>query len=251
MREAVAKVTTNSADWVSKLQLKGVAIIPNILKPDQVAELIRAIERAQRATPVGKRSSSVYGMRNLLQIVPAVRRISGNAAIRSLVEPVLGSNAFPVRGLLFDKTAEANWKVAWHQDLSIAVQQRVNVAGFGPWSIKAGVIHVQPPVGLLQRMMTLRLHLDDCDEGNGPLKVLPGSHTQGKLSAGAIQACRGRIPEMVCPVKCGGVVLMRPLLLHASSSAIMPTHRRVIHLEFAAEPLPDGMVWLNPVALPR
>ena len=36
---------------------------------------------------------------------------------------------------------------------------------------------------------------------------------------------------------------MRPLLLHASSIAIVPTHRRVIHLEYASQSLADGLEW--------
>jgi hypothetical protein len=138
MRQAVANVTANGADWVSSLERSGFAIIPRVLKPDHVAELIRAIERTPLTVSARKRNRSTYAIRNLLQDSPAVRRISGNTVIRSLIEPVLGSNAFPVRGLLFDKTAEANWKVAWHQDLSIAVQQRVNIAGLDRGRLKPG-----------------------------------------------------------------------------------------------------------------
>src|SRR5262245_7189469 len=86
------------------------------------------------------------------------------------VEPILGPGAFVVRGLFFDKTPRANWKVSWHQDLTIAVRVRIEAPGFGPWSLKAGVVHVQPPAEILERMATVRLHLDDCSESNGPLR---------------------------------------------------------------------------------
>jgi ectoine hydroxylase-related dioxygenase (phytanoyl-CoA dioxygenase family) len=155
----------------------------------------------------------------------------------------LGLDAFVIRDLFFDKTSEANWKVAWHQDLTIAVRHRIDLPGFGPWSEKDGVPHVRPPVELLERMLTVRLHLDDCGEQNGPLRVLPCSHRHGKLDANAIRAWRAEVPAVVCTIKCGGVVLMRPLLLHASSPARRPEHRRVIHLEFAAEELPGGLQW--------
>jgi ectoine hydroxylase-related dioxygenase (phytanoyl-CoA dioxygenase family) len=148
-----------------------------------------------------------------------------------------------VRGILFDKLPEANWKVPWHQDLSIAVRGRVDVAGFGPWSVKAGVPHVQPPLPLLENMLALRLHLDDCDAANGPLRVIPRSHTGGRLSPTAIRAWRSQQAAVACLVPRGGALLMRPLLLHASSPALRPGHRRVIHLEFAAEGLPGGLQW--------
>jgi hypothetical protein len=87
--------------------------------------------------------------------------------VRDLVEPILGSNFLPVRGILFDKIPDANWKVPWHQDVTIAVQEKVEAEGFGPWSIKADVLHVQPPASILEQMLSIRLHLDDCGEENG------------------------------------------------------------------------------------
>ena len=146
-------------------------------------------------------------------------------------------------GILFDKVEGANWKVPWHQDLSVALRARQDAAGYGPWSEKAGVVHAQAPVALLERMLTVRLHLDDCDEANGPLRVLPGTHCLGKLSAEHIQALRAETEEVVCVVPRGGVVLMRPLLLHASSPAQTPRQRRVVHLEYASDSLPAGLEW--------
>ncbi len=138
-----------------------------------------------------------------------------------------------VRGIYFDKTPEANWLVPWHQDLSIAVKQRLDVSGYGPWSTKEGVPHVQPPAELLEAMVTLRLHLDNCDESNGPLRVIPGSHRMGRLEAADIVKTRSNQKEVICSMQAGDALLMRPLLLHASSEASVPVHRRVIHLEYA------------------
>jgi ectoine hydroxylase-related dioxygenase (phytanoyl-CoA dioxygenase family) len=153
-----------------------------------------------------------------------------------------------VRTLLFDKQPGANWKVTWHQDLTIAVKERRDVDGFGPWSIKDGIPHVQPPAELLARMITLRVHLDDCFAENGALRILPGTHQSGRLSPADISDTRARVDEIVCEVPRGGVLVMRPLLLHASSAAVSPRHRRVLHLEFAAEDLPEGLAWaeVNP-----
>ena len=133
--------------------------------------------------------------------------------------------------------------MAWHQDLTIAVRERREVAGFGPWSTKAGIPHVQPPAEVLERKVTLRIHLDRCGPDNGPLRVVPGSHRGGRLDAAAIADHRQRVAEVSCLVDRGGVVILRPLLLHASSAALRPGHRRVIHLECAAEDLPGGLEW--------
>jgi ectoine hydroxylase-related dioxygenase (phytanoyl-CoA dioxygenase family) len=150
--------------------------------------------------------------------------------------------------LLFDKTPAANWSIGWHQDTAIAVREKVEAPGFFGWSVKAGVPHVHPPTQILESMITLRVHVDDCGEGNGPLRVIPGSHRHGRLSDEAI-AKRATGPEVICPLQAGGVLLMRPLILHASSPATTPQHRRVLHLEFAADPLPHGLEWYEPIAL--
>jgi ectoine hydroxylase-related dioxygenase (phytanoyl-CoA dioxygenase family) len=184
-------------------------------------------------------------MRNLLATVPAVQSLAQAQPIRALVATVLGPAAFAVRGLLFDKTRAANWKVPWHQDLTIAVRRRLEVAGFGPWSVKAGVQHVQPPEAILESMLTVRLHLDDCGPENGPLQVFGGSHLSGRMSADVIRAWRERMSPIRCVVGRGGVLLMRPLLLHSSLPARAPAHRRIIHLDFAAYPLPGGLEWLG------
>jgi len=230
------------AAWLAELDECGYALVPDVLGGDDVQRLLAALEEADEAEGV-RRRESVYAIRNLLEAVPAVAGLARSPAVRALVEPVLGPGAFAVRGILFDKTPDANWKVAWHQDLTIAVRERVDVPGFGPWSEKAGVVHVQPPAAVLERMVTVRLHLDPCGPENGPVQVIAGSHRAGRLSADEIQRWRAeRAPEAAC-IGIGGALLMRPLLLHASSPSTLPAHRRVIHLEFAADDLPDGLEW--------
>ncbi|HVO96487.1 MAG TPA: phytanoyl-CoA dioxygenase family protein [Bryobacteraceae bacterium] len=184
------------------------------------------------------------GIRNLLAL-GAVARLAESQAIRDLVEPVLGADARAVRGTLFDKTPDANWKVPWHQDLSIAVQQRVDLDGYGPWSVKAGVVHVQPPVDILEKMLAVRIHLDDCHEENGVVRVIPGSHAIGRLSVEKIGEITAIARSVSCPVRAGGVLLMRPLLLHASSASSVPSHRRVIHVDYASAELPAGLSWFQ------
>jgi ectoine hydroxylase-related dioxygenase (phytanoyl-CoA dioxygenase family) len=148
-----------------------------------------------------------------------------------------------VRGILFDKLPGANWKVTWHQDLSIAVKERHELPGYGPWSVKEGVPHVQPPIEVLKKMLTLRLHLDDCFVDNGPVRVLAKTHDMGLLDTAKIAALRQQLPEIPATTSAGGILLMRPLLLHASSAAVAPKHRRVIHIEYAQSELPPPLKW--------
>ena len=231
----------NDTDLVDSIEQDGFAVVPNAVSADAVAALIVAVEAISSGQGV-RRRESVYAVRNLLD-VPEVAALAQSPVIRRLVSPVLGDDCFPVRGILFDKTADANWNVVWHQDLSIAVSEKAETAGFGPWSEKAGVVHVQPPASILERMMTVRLHLDDCGEANGPVQVLPGTHRAGRLANEQIQRYRQEIDAVVCTAPAGGALLMCPLLLHASSASQVPRHRRVIHLEYAAEKLPGSLRW--------
>jgi Phytanoyl-CoA dioxygenase (PhyH) len=207
----------------------GFAIIPECLA-EEVVERLRS--------DLGEKK---YAQRNLL-CVPTVRELAVSKAVKELISPILGEGCFAVRGILFNKTPDSNWKVVWHQDRTIAVRERKDVPYFGPWSTKAGVTHVQPPVSVVGTMLAIRLHLDESNEDNGPLRVIPGAHKTGCLSAEQIALCK-QGTSFVCTVREGGAILMRPLLVHASSRSLKPEPRRVIHLEFAADDLPDGLEW--------
>jgi ectoine hydroxylase-related dioxygenase (phytanoyl-CoA dioxygenase family) len=187
------------------------------------------------------------GARNLLDVA-GVQTLARSAPMRALASAVLGPDCFAVRALLFDKTPEANWKVIWHQDLTIATRTRADVAGYGPWTEKAGVPHVQPPTTVLERMLALRVHLDPCGVENGPVRVLEGSHRLGRLSGAAIERLREEQPEVDCEVVQGGVLAFRPLIVHASAPSTAPRHRRVIHIEFARGELPPPLDWHRRVA---
>jgi hypothetical protein len=226
------------------VQTDGFAIVEGVTSRATVDNLLIALERIGDTGSVRKRGG-IFAVRNLLDASPEVRELANSDAVRELVEPVLGAHFFPVRGILFDKIPDANWKVPWHQDVTIAVQERVDADGFGPWSVKADVLHVQPPASILENMLTVRLHLDNCGEENGALRVIPGSHTLGKIPEEEISARRENSPEQVCAVGLGGALLMRPLLLHASSPSRVPGHRRIVHLDFASVALPAGLRWLS------
>jgi ectoine hydroxylase-related dioxygenase (phytanoyl-CoA dioxygenase family) len=186
-----------------------------------------------------------YPQRNLLS-VPSVQGLAMSRPVREIMEAVLGPKCFAVRGIFFNKARSSNWKVVWHQDLTIAVRERRDVDGFGPWTMKAGVLHVQPPVEVMSGILAIRLHLDGSGLDNGPLRVIAGSHREGRLSAEQISSWE-RENSVTCTVPRGGALVMRPLLLHASSACTIPKSRRVIHLEFAAAELLHGLAWHDKV----
>lgn len=187
------------------------------------------------------------GARNLLPN-EHIRALAVSTDVRAFANAVLGDECFAVRALLFDKTPSANWKVVWHQDLTIATRERIDVPGFGPWTEKAGVPHVQPPVDILERMLAVRIHLDACTATNGPVRVVERSHRLGRLSATAIDELRRTEAECECLVEQGGILAFRPLIVHASAPATKPAHRRVIHIEYASQPLPSPLEWHQRVA---
>lgn len=216
---------------MANVEHDGFALVPGVLSAEQIDELLASLGPVNRA-----------GRRGMLA-VPAVLELAQSVRVLELVRPHLPAEPRPVRAIYFNKTAETNWLVAWHQDLTLALGERIEVPGFGPWSVKDGIPHVQPPVKLLQQMLTVRLHLDGADEANGALRVVPGSHRQGRLSQQQIESLRGQQPEQHCTAAAGDALLMRPLLLHASSRSTSVRPRRILHLEYAGFGLPAGLSW--------
>jgi phytanoyl-CoA dioxygenase PhyH len=225
-----------AADLCASVLDDGFALVEGVFDEDEVSLLKKAVGEKPS---IGPRRG---GVRDLLEL-EAIRTLSRSEALCCLVRPVLGSAAKVVRATLFDKTDAANWKVPWHQDVTIAVSRRVEAEGFGPWSLKAGVLHVQAPTEILDRMISVRVHLDDCPAQNGALRVIAGSHRSGKVPADSAGEFLRDGSVVACAMMRGGVLLMRPLLFHASSAATMPSHRRVIHFDYAAAELPVGMGW--------
>lgn len=217
---------------MTDLSTGGYAIAERVLSPEALQRLSEGLATADEA----------HAIRNLLDH-RSVRDVAASPAVRRMVDPVLGARAFAVRALYFDKLPRANWKVIWHQDLSIALRERAELPGFRAWTRKAGVVHVQPPSSVLEKMLAVRIHLDDCGPSDGPLRVIPGTHRFGRLSSERIQDLRREITSVSCLVGAGGAVILRPLILHASSAATTPRRRRVVHIEFAGEELPAGIEW--------
>ena len=183
------------------------------------------------------------GRRDVVDGLPHLRELSEHVEVLRIMSDLLGEEAFLVRATLFDKTAEANWKVPWHQDVTIAVKERHDTTGYSPWSTKSGVVHVQPPTEVLQRMVTIRVHIDPCPKTNGALWVMPGSHHHGRLNQNEISSYIDEKSTVCCEAGIGDILVMRPLLLHSSSASLKPARRRVLHFDFAIGDLPNGLRW--------
>lgn len=212
----------------------GYRVVPRLLNGNEISSWRQAVAGFLEGRA---------GRRNLFRECPKLIALVQSPLLRALADELLGSPAFAVRAVLFDKTEEANWKIHWHQDSTIAVKRKVDSDGFVGWSVKEGIPHVQPPASVLEKMIALRIHLDDAVEDNGPLRVLPGSHQAGRIDEVDLLTWRERVAAVTLPAESGDVIVMRPLLLHASSASVSPKNRRVVHIEFACDELPGGLEW--------
>ncbi len=225
------------ADLRAKFHHDGFALLPKAVEPQLLRVLRRETDRLLAES--GKRG----GLRNLLSASHVFVEESTAGLPAQVARCLLGHESRPTKLTLFDKSPEANWLISWHQDLFVAVQERRQVRGFGAWSMKEGIHHVQPPTSVLESIAAVRIHLDDTPSTNGALRVVPGSHRSGKLGSNEIARLRRDRAAVTCELGRGGAMLMSPLLLHSSSKAVAPRRRRVLHFEFSATDLPDGLRW--------
>ena len=212
----------------------GFAIVSGVLNPDEVSSLLRNLEGP-----------------SLLHTRAGIRHLMANSHVASLASDIrlleiareiLGSEAFPFRATLFDKSQDANWLVVWHQDTALPLRSRKETPGWGPWSVKEGINYAHAPTHALSQVIALRVHLDDSMEQNGPLRVLPSTHKLGVLTDDEVLHLSREKPATDCLAQQGSVLAMRPLLIHSSSKSHNETPRRVLHIEYAASvSVEDGL----------
>lgn len=190
-------------------------------------------------------SISKHGIRNAEKKIAAILDITRSQKLLGKARKILGKTPHVVRVLFFDKTLEKNWFVAWHQDKTVAVNKKWEITGWRLWTRKDGTYHAQPPFAVLREMVTFRLHLDATDQENGCLKVILGSHKRGLLTSDAINEIVTQEKSFLCAVNAGDAVIMRPYLLHSSHKAIVPKHRRIIHIELSSYELPVPLSWAS------
>ena len=186
---------------------------------------------------------AVRGGARLHDLPALTALLDADRPVTSLARERLGAVARPVRAILFDKTPDANWSLGWHQDRTICVADRRDVPGFGPWTVKQGLAHVQPPFAIIESMLTMRVHLDPVDTDNAPLLVAPGSHRLGRIAEADYPRVVERCGTATCLAEAGDIWLYHTPILHVSAASVSNRHRRVLQLDFSAASLPGGLRW--------
>ena len=214
---------------------EGAQLFKAALSWAQLRELENVLA-AQPSDQAGVRPSGIPALRPFLASTGPVGQVAAS---------VLGQQCFPVRAILFDKSADQNWSLGWHHHRTIAVRQRIDAEGFGPWSVKSGMVHVEPPFDLLAGMVTVRVHLDAVPKTNAPLLVAPGSHKRGRIPTADIPEVVRQCGIITCLAAAGDLWLYATPILHASDAAVAPLHRRVLQIDYAVGQLPGGLEWLG------
>jgi ectoine hydroxylase-related dioxygenase (phytanoyl-CoA dioxygenase family) len=213
-------------EWGGAIEDCGFAVIEDVFPETVLVPL-----RKYLGDPTLRRSRA--GIRHALRL-KEIAGLANDSRLIEMARAVLGTNAVPFRATLFDKSPISNWLVVWHQDTALPLREKRNKTGWGPWSVKDGVNYAHAPARALERVIALRLHLDDSNLENGPLRVLPATHRRGVLTDDEIEATAGQTTAVDCVVRRGGVLGMRPLIVHASSKSRSDHPRRVLHVEYAS-----------------
>lgn len=225
----------------------GFAVIDDIYLPNEVETILQQIKQADTEKDTFRKSSDLFAIRQFLKEVPATIDTIFNDRLKSVLEQLLGDRYFVVKSIYFDKPQTSNWYVSYHQDLTISVDKKLSLDGFNFWMTKQNQFAVQPPLDILQNVVTVRIHLDDTDEDNGALKVIPKSHSKGIYRPETIDWTVER--DVACNVSKGGIMLMKPLLLHSSGRTTNNRQRRVVHIEFSNQELPAELNWAERINL--
>lgn len=220
---------------------KGFTTFSGIFSDTEIDQMCSAINSTDSSKPTFRKSDDLFAVRQFLKEIPEIHKLVFTDKFKTIIKTLLGDNYFLVKSIYFDKPEKSNWFVSYHQDLTISVDKRTNHADYGPWTVRQGQFAVQPPLDILQSIFTIRIHLDDTDENNGALKVVPGSHLKGIYRPETIDWSKES--ETVCSVPKGGIMLMRPLLLHSSGRTTNSIQRRVIHLELSNKELTPELQW--------
>ncbi len=214
----------------------GFEVVANILKEIEIAHLKSQIQQHIY-------SDSIHGIRQIERKVPAIALLANSAKITNLLAIYTKKRPKLVRGIYFNKNKKHNWLVSWHQDKTIAVKDKIVTPGFTNWTVKQGVVHVQPPLTIMENIITLRIHLDAAGVDNGALRVIPKSHQLGILNSAAIKNIVAHQKPKICAVNAGDILVMNPLILHSSFKSKKNCHRAIIHLEYALTELPNNLSW--------
>lgn len=219
----------------------GFTVINAIFSDEEIDKIIHVLENIDTSKETFRKSEDLFAIRQFLKEIPEVNELIFNENIKTIIKDVFGDKYVAVKSIYFDKPEKSNWYVAYHQDLTISVDKKLELPNFGPWTTKQNQFAVQPPLDILENIYTIRIHLDDTDENNGALKVVPKSHAKGIYRPETIDWTIET--EEICNVEKGGIMIMKPLLLHGSNRTTNGKKRRVIHIEFSNRELLEELNW--------
>lgn len=225
----------------NKIRNEGFTIINSIYSEDEINKMNNLIQNIDSSRETFRKSKDLFAIRQFLKEIPEIHELVFNNKLKNIISETLGKDYFVVKSIYFDKPETSNWYVAYHQDLTISVDKKIGLENFGPWTTKQNQFSVQPPLRILENICTIRIHLDDTDENNGALKVIPKSHLKNIYRPETID-WNSEI-EYMCKVEKGGIMMMKPLLLHGSNRTTNGKRRRVIHIELSNVELPKELNW--------
>lgn len=231
----------NLETYKSHIEKYGFSVINKVYSDEEVGRIINVLDHIDTTRENFRKSEDLFAIRQFLKEIPEIKDLIFNDNIKEVVKNIFGEKYFVVKSIYFDKPETSNWYVAYHQDLTISVDKKLELSGFGPWTTKQNQFAVQPPLNVLENIYTIRIHLDDTDENNGALKVIPTSHSKGIYRPETIDWTVET--EEICNVEKGGIMLMKPLTLHGSNRTTNGKKRRVIHIEFSDMELPEVLQW--------
>ncbi|WP_166920441.1 phytanoyl-CoA dioxygenase family protein [Flavobacterium poyangense] len=229
-------------NYNTEINSEGFAIINNVYNEFEIEKLISLIENVtgnnfENAT--FRKSQDLFAIRQFHKEIPETLEFIFNQNLKNIIESTFGEGFFITKSIYFDKPEKSNWFVAYHQDLTISVNKKIEIENFENWTVKQNQFAVQPPKEILENNFTIRIHINKTTKENGALKVIRNSHSKGILRTENIKV----EDETICEVEKGGIMIMKPLLFHASNKTTNNERRRVIHIEFSNQQLPDGLEW--------
>ncbi|AOC93976.1 Phytanoyl-CoA dioxygenase (PhyH) [Flavobacterium anhuiense] len=227
-----------------QIDSEGFSIINNVFTENEIENLISLIDNKTKNdsdNSTFRKSEDLFAIRQFHKEVPETLPFIFNEKLQNIIESIFGKGFFITKSIYFDKPEKSNWFVAYHQDLTISVDQKIEIENFENWTVKQNQFAVQPPTEILENNFTIRIHIDKTTKNNGALKVINNSHSKGILRIENLDFEKEK--ETICEVEKGGIMIMKPLLFHASNKTTNNERRRVIHIEFSKQQLPNGFEW--------
>lgn len=219
----------------------GHGIFEDIYTSTEIKEIINIIEQNEKENSNFRKSEELFAIRQVLNEIPSLKKLIFNRNLLEMVQQVGGNDYFIIKSIYFDKPETSNWVVPYHQDLTISVKKKNITEGYTNWTSKNNQIAVQPPLAVLENIFTIRIHLDNTTYQNGAVKVIPQSHKKAVIPLHHVKI--NKEDEFICEVPRGGIMLMKPLTLHASTRTTNHQRRRVIHIEFSNFILENNLEW--------